>query len=138
MDPSPQTAPGQAATGGRPHVLVAEDEPHLARLLETLLDEREIRVTVAGTGGEALERLRADPAVSLVLLDLMMPGTDGLAVLEALRGDPATADLPVLVLTGRGEDELRERARELGVEGYYTKPFSPRRLLERVRELCRT
>lgn len=138
MDPSPHTATGQAATGGRPHVLVAEDEPHLARLLEALLDEREIRVSVVGTGSEALDRLRAERSIGLVLLDLMMPDTDGLAVLETLRDDPATADLPVLVLTGRGEDDLRERARELGVEGYYTKPFSPRRLLDRVREICRT
>lgn len=134
MDPSPPTA-----TGARPHVLVAEDEPHLARLLVSLLEGEDwIGVSAVGTGGEALEKLRADRDVSLLLLDLMMPGTDGLDVLEALRSEPATAGLPVLVLTGRGEDELRDRARELGVEGYYTKPFSPRRLLERVRELCRT
>lgn len=131
MDPSPPTA-----TGAPPHVLVAEDEPHLARLLESLLAERALRVSVVATGEQALDRLRADPSISLLLLDLMMPGTGGLAVLEALRSDAATADLPVLVLTGRGESELRDRARELGVEGYYTKPFSPRRLLERVQELC--
>ena len=131
MVPSPRTA-----TGSPPHVLVAEDEPHLARLLSSLLAERGLRATVAGTGKEVLERLRSGPGFSLLLLDLMMPGTDGLEVLEALRDDPAGADLPVLVLTGRGEDELRDRARELGVEGYYTKPFSPRRLLDRVQELC--
>lgn len=127
----------QPATGDRPHVLVAEDEPHLARLLASLLADRSVRVSTAATGEQALERARSDPSLSLVLLDLMMPGTDGLAVLTALREDAATADLPVLVLTGRGEDDLRDRARELGVQGYYTKPFSPRRLLERVGELCR-
>lgn len=131
MDPSPRTA-----TAPPPNVLVAEDEPHLARLLSTLLAERGFRTTVAATGEEVLERLRSGPGVSLLLLDLMMPGPDGLEVLEALRNEAASADLPVLVLTGRGEDELRDRARELGVEGYYTKPFSPRRLLERVQELC--
>lgn len=133
MDPSPSPA-----TGAPTHVLVAEDEPHLARLLESLLVEHSLRVSVVGTGAEALERLRRDPVPSLLLLDLMMPGTDGLAVLESLRSDAATADLPVLVLTGRGEEDVRERALELGVQGYYTKPFSPRRLLERVRELCPT
>ncbi len=131
MDPSPRTA-----TAPPPSVLVAEDEPHLARLLSTLLAERGFRTTVAATGEEVLERIRSGSGCSLLLLDLMMPGTGGLEVLEALRDDPAGADLPVLVLTGRGEDELRNRARELGVEGYYTKPFSPRRLLERVQELC--
>lgn len=131
MDPSPRTA-----TAPPPSVLVAEDEPHLARLLSTLLAERGFRTTVATTGEEALERIRSGSGCSLLLLDLMMPGTGGLEVLEALRDDPAGTDLPVLVLTGRGEDELRNRARELGVEGYYTKPFSPRRLLERVQELC--
>lgn len=130
MDPSPPTA-----TGAPPHVVVAEDEPHLARLLASLLGRRSIRVSVAATGEEALELIRTEPGVSLLLLDLMMPDPDGLAVLETLRTG-AAPDLPVLVLTGRGEDELRARARELGVQGYYTKPFSPRRLLDRVRELC--
>lgn len=132
MDPT-----AQSTATSRPHVLVAEDEPHLARLLDTLLSERSLRVSVADTGEEALERIRADRSLELVLLDLMMPDTDGLAVLEELRADEATADLPVLVLTGRGESELRDRALELGVDGYFTKPFSPRKLLARVRELCR-
>lgn len=130
-------ASAQPATGPRPHVLVAEDEPHLARLLSSLLSESSLRVSTAATGEQALDRARSDPSLSLVLLDLMMPGTDGLDVLAALRRDAATSELPVLVLTGRGEDDLRDRAQALGVQGYYTKPFSPRRLLERIRELCR-
>lgn len=133
MDPT-----ARSTATSRPHVLVAEDEPHLARLLDTLLSERSLRVSVADTGEEALALIRSDRSVELVLLDLMMPGTDGLAVLEALRSDGTTSELPVLVLTGRGEADLRDRAQELGVEGYFTKPFSPRKLLKRVRELCRS
>lgn len=118
------------------HVLVAEDEPHLARLLATLLDQRDIRVTVTTTGPDTLRRLRDDPTIRLVLLDLMLPGLDGLEVLERMRETRRGADAPeVLVLTGRGEPDLRERALALGARDYLTKPFSPRGLMTRIAEL---
>lgn len=118
------------------HVLVAEDEPHLARLLSTLLAERGLRVTVTSTGPDTLRVLREDPSIRLVLLDLMLPGFDGLEVLERLRdserGDGGPA---VVVLTGRGEPDLREKALALGAHDYLTKPFSPRGLVTRVTEV---
>lgn len=122
---------------GRPHVLVVEDEAHLARLLEELLAPLGVRVTCVRSGPEAMEHLRAEPGPRLVLLDVMLPGMDGLDVLRAAREERDDAELPVIVLTGRGEPDLRERAFELGATDLFTKPFSPRTLLERVEEVCR-
>lgn len=118
-----------------PHVLVAEDEAHLARLLETLLEPEPLRVTTVSTGPEALERIRTDPSIRLVVLDLLLPGMDGLEVLEGARAAGAD-DVPVLIVTGRGGTDLRERALALGATDLVTKPFSPRRLVKRIRRLC--
>lgn len=122
---------------GRPHVLVVEDEAHLARLLEELLAPLGVRVTCVRSGPEAMEHIRAEPGPRLVLLDVMLPGMDGLDVLRAAREERDDAELPVIVLTGRGEPDLRERAFELGATDLFTKPFSPRALVERVEEVCR-
>lgn len=118
-----------------PHVLVAEDEAHLARLVETLLEREPVRVTTVSTGPEALERIRTDRSIRLVLLDLVLPGMDGLEVLRKVRSEGAT-DVPVLVLTGKGGTELREQALALGATDLVTKPFSPRALVDRIRTLC--
>lgn len=129
----PDSAPAQNPDR---HVLVAEDEPHLARLLSTLLADHGLRVTVTSTGPDTLRVLREDPSVRLVLLDLMLPGLDGLEVLERLRGEDRRDDVPaVMVLTGRGEPDLRDRALALGALDYLTKPFSPRGLVTRVTEV---
>ena len=131
MDPA--STPAQSPDR---HVLVAEDEPHLARLLSTLLVDRGLRVTVTSTGPETLRVLRDDPSVRLVLLDLMLPGLDGLEVLERLRGEgPPGGGPAVMVLTGRGEPDLRDRALALGALDYLTKPFSPKGLVSRVTEV---
>lgn len=122
----------------RPHVLVVEDEAHLARLLGELLAPLAVRVTCVRDGAGALEHIRADPTLRLVLLDVMLPGMDGLDVLRAAREERDGGDLPVIVLTGRGEADLRDRALELGATDLFTKPFSPRALVGRVREICRT
>lgn len=118
-------------------MLVVEDEAHLARLLEELLAPLEVRVTCVRSGPEALEHIRGDPAPRVVLLDVMLPGMDGLEVLRAAREERGDAELPVIVLTGRGEPDLRERAFDLGATDLFTKPFSPRALVERVRGICR-
>ena len=122
---------------GRPHVLVVENEAHLARLLEELLSPLGVRVTCVRSGPEAMEHIRVEPGPRLVLLDVMLPGMDGLDVLRAAREERDEAELPVIVLTGRGEPDLRERAFELGATDLFTKPFSPRALVERVEEVCR-
>lgn len=126
--------PGADAPGSRPHVLIAEDELHIARMLATLLEDAAIRVTVAGDGLEALERIRADASIALVILDLLMPGMGGMDVLrETRRRD---RHLPIIVLTGKGQTDVREEALELGATELFIKPFSPRKLVNRILELC--
>lgn len=132
----PRAAPSDPPSTGRPvhHVLIAEDEPHIARMLETLFEDAEMRVTLARDGHAALDAIRSDATLSLAVLDLMMPGMSGLEVLEEARR--LAQDLPILVLTAKGEGEVRQRALELGATDLFIKPFSPRRLVGRVRELC--
>lgn len=120
--------------GGRPHVLIAEDEIHIARMLGTLLEDASIRVSLVPDGVSALERIRTDPTISLVILDLVMPGMGGLDVLREAAG--RTGSVPVIVLTAKGESDVREEALALGATEIFIKPFSPRRLVTRVRELC--
>jgi DNA-binding response OmpR family regulator len=130
MDPSDEDR------SGRHHVLVADDEPHIRRVLATLLETASFDVDSAADGIEALERLRdRDRPYDLVLLDLMMPGYTGLEVLAELPGLPFRADLPVVILTAKGQDADRERAFALGAADFVTKPFSPKKLLARIREL---
>ena len=87
-------------------------------------------------GSDALPRARQSPP-DLVVLDLMLPGMDGLQVCQALRRDPATAAMPIIMLTARGEEADRVRGLELGADDYVTKPFSPKELVARVAALLR-
>jgi CheY-like chemotaxis protein len=119
-----------------PRVLVADDEPHIRRILATLLETASMRVDAVDDGEQALERL-CDPALryDLVVLDLMMPGYTGLEVLERLATLPGRSTIPVVILTAKGQDADRERALALGAADFVTKPFSPKKLLARLREL---
>lgn len=117
------------------HVLVVDDEPHIGRIVQLKLERGPYRVTLAPDGRAALETLRADPSVDLVLLDIMMPHLSGLDVLAQVRQMPDRSDLPVIILTAKGQDADRERATELGATDFWTKPFSPSKLLARIDEL---
>lgn len=117
------------------HVLVADDEPHIGRIIQTKLEQGPFRVTLVYDGTEALRALEQYPDVALVLLDLMMPGLSGLEVLAAIRGDPRRATLPCIILTAAGQDERYEQAMRLGANDFMTKPFSPKRMYARVMEL---
>lgn len=121
-----------------PHILIAEDEPHIVRLLETVLSEESLRVSVARTGTEALDRIRSDRSISVVLLDVLMPEMSGLEVLRSAREGEEARSLPVVVLSGKGETALRTRAMALGATAFFTKPFSPRKLRSRILEICGT
>ncbi len=110
------------------HVLVAEDEPHIARLIALKLETGPFRVTQVGDGVAALESLAAHADIALVILDLMMPGVGGLDVLAAIRRDPRTRSLPCIVLTATGHDAARRQALDLGANEFLTKPFSPKKL----------
>ena len=117
------------------HVLVADDEPHIGRIIKMKLEAGPFRVTLAYDGRQALDALEREPDVALVLLDLMMPHLSGLDVLAAIRANPARATLPCIILTAAGQEAQHLRARELGVNEFLTKPFSPKRLYQRAAEL---
>ena len=117
-------------------VLVVEDEPDIRDLLAFHLERDGYQVTRATTGPEALRQLRAAPP-DLVILDLMLPELDGLEVCRRLRADPATAALPVIMLTAKGDEVDRVVGLEMGADDYVVKPFSPKEMLARVRAVLR-
>ena len=123
------------AAADRAHILVADDEPHIGRIIQMKLEQGPFRVTLAFDGAQALEALERDRDVRLVLLDLMMPNISGLDVLARIRSNPRWRDLPCVILTAAGQDAQRERAMSLGATDFMTKPFSPKRLLQRTAEL---
>lgn len=117
-------------------ILVVEDEPAIAEVLEYNLGREGFEVEVVARGDEVMERVREEPP-DLILLDLMLPGIDGLDVLRSLRRDERTASIPVIVLTARSEEIDRVVGLELGADDYIPKPFSPREVVLRVRAVLR-
>jgi two-component system alkaline phosphatase synthesis response regulator PhoP len=118
------------------HVLVVEDDEDIQQLVEYNLLKEGFKVTVAENGEEGLRLARAEHP-DLLLLDLMLPGMDGLTVCRTLKRDPATARLAVIMLTAKGEEADIVTGLELGADDYITKPFSPKVLLARVRAVLR-
>jgi two-component system alkaline phosphatase synthesis response regulator PhoP len=117
-------------------ILVVDDEPGIVQIARDYLDRAGFRVITAGDGNAAIRLARAERP-SLLVLDLMLPGADGLDVTRALRQDPATRKLPIIMLTARVEEADRLVGLELGADDYITKPFSPRELVARVRAVLR-
>jgi DNA-binding response OmpR family regulator len=119
----------------RARILVADDEPHIGRIIKTKLEQGPFNVDLAYDGAEALEALEQDPPVALMILDLMMPRVTGLEVLDRVRADGRFRHLPCLILTAAGQDHQEQDARRRGADEFMTKPFSPKRLLARVTEM---
>ncbi|HKW02858.1 MAG TPA: response regulator transcription factor [Vicinamibacterales bacterium] len=117
-------------------VLVVEDSADIADLIRHYLERAGHTVEVVASGNDALPRARKT-SPEIVILDLMLPGMDGLLVCQALRHDRSTAAIPVIMLTARGEEADRVRGLELGADDYVTKPFSPKELVARVAALLR-
>jgi DNA-binding response OmpR family regulator len=117
-------------------LLVVEDDHDISDLIVRYLQKAGHTVEAVTSGSAVLPRVRAMPPDAIVL-DLMLPGMDGLLVCQALRADPATAAIPVIMLTARGEEADRIRGLELGADDYVTKPFSPKELTARVAALLR-
>lgn len=116
-------------TSGR--ILVVEDDREIADLIAHYLARAGYRPELVRTGDDALLLARAAPP-DLIILDLMLPGLDGLDVCRALRSDPRTASVPIIMVTARGEESDRIVGLELGADDYVTKPFSPKELVARV------
>jgi DNA-binding response OmpR family regulator len=117
-------------------VMVMEDEKEIRDLVRYNLERAGYRVTAVDDGEAGLERLFASRPDALVL-DLMLPGRNGLEVLREVRGEPLTRDLPVMILTARGTEMDKLVGFEYGADDYLTKPFSPGELVARVRALLR-
>ena len=119
-----------------PSIIVVEDEADIADLVKYNLEKEGFRAIVATDGEKALERIRTSPP-ALVILDLLLPKLDGLAVCREMRRDPRTKAVPVLMLTARSEEMDKLAGFEAGADDYLTKPFSPRELVARVKALLR-
>jgi DNA-binding response OmpR family regulator len=115
-------------------ILIADDEENIVISLEFLMKREGFEVLVAGDGEEALERIRSD-APDLVLLDVMMPKKSGFEVCQEVRADPALAGIRILMLTAKGRDTEVAKGLALGADGYMTKPFSTKELVEQVHGL---
>jgi two-component system response regulator RpaA len=112
---------------------VVDDEPVIQDLVQEILEADECDIWLASDGEEALAQVAA-MRPDLVLLDMLIPKLDGFGVLERLRGDERTADLPVIMLTAVSDVESTQRGFQLGATDYMEKPFSPAQLRARVRE----
>lgn len=115
-------------------ILVVDDEPDAIDLIEFNLRSAGYDVSSASNGAEAIRKARQTPP-DLILLDLMIPEVDGLEVCKVLRRDPTTAHVPIVMLTAKAAELDRILGLELGANDYVTKPFSPRELLLRIRNL---
>ena len=118
------------------HVLVADDEPHIGRIIKMKLEQGPFRVTLVYDGQEAMEALEREADIGLVLLDVMMPRLTGLDVLAKMRADDRFKDIPCIVLTAAGQEAQQRRALSLGASEFLTKPFSPKKLFARAAELA--
>jgi two-component system, OmpR family, phosphate regulon response regulator PhoB len=120
----------------RAHILLVEDDQSLVELLTWNLEREDFEVEHTADGEEALLLARESPP-DLVLLDWMIEGLSGIEVCRRLRRIPDTANVPIIMLTARGEEEDRVRGLETGADDYVTKPFSPRELVARVQAVLR-
>jgi DNA-binding response OmpR family regulator len=126
-DASPNSPPHSS------HILVVDDDPALRALLLEYLGENDLRVTAVASGAEMI-KVFDNEAIDLVVLDLRLPGEDGMQLARQLR---ERASVPIVLLTGKAEEADRVMGLELGADDYVTKPFSPRELLARIRAVLR-
>ena len=117
---------------GRFKVLVVDDEPFICRSLSFVLRKDNYEVVEARNGEEGLQAIR-DHRPDLVFLDVMMPKLNGFEVTRAVKADPELAAIKIILLTAKGQDSDRATGEEAGADDYMTKPFSPTKILERVR-----
>ncbi|MFA5554323.1 MAG: response regulator [Phycisphaerae bacterium] len=118
----------------RERILVVDDEEDVLELVRFNLDKNGYKIDTAVTGEQVLNKARAK-LPDLIILDLMLPGIDGLEVCKTLKSDSKTANIPIIMLTAKGEDADIVSGLELGADDYVTKPFSPKILIARVRRI---
>jgi DNA-binding response OmpR family regulator len=137
---STEPRPGRldrAIAAARSHILIVEDEPDVAALIKHTLDRSgDVDVTVVGTGEAALKATN-ERVPDLIILDLNLPGFDGLEVCRILRARPALTAVPIIMLTARATESDRVQGLDVGADDYMVKPFSPRELAARARAALR-
>jgi len=117
-------------------ILIVEDEKDIIKMLEYNLKKEGFRVIAAGDGEDAIDlAIRGQP--DLILLDLMLPGMDGLEVCKALKKESKASAIPIIMLTAKGQESDKVVGLELGADDYITKPFSPRELIARIKAVLR-
>lgn len=121
---------------GKSHILVVDDHQDIRDLVARHLEKEGFRVNTAAEGN-AMWRVLADERIDLILLDLMLPGNDGMALCRKLRTEKRTAGVPIIMLTAKGEEFDRVLGLEVGADDYVTKPFSIRELVARIRAVLR-
>ena len=114
-------------------VVVVDDEPFILMMIEDKLKTAQIDVVTVRESVHALERIRKERP-DLVILDWMMPGLSGIDLCRLIKADPDLRDIPIFMLTAKGQDADEEQGMQCGVSRYITKPFSPRSLVEMVQE----
>ena len=117
-------------------ILIVEDDKHISKLVKFNLEKAGYECTVAATGEKALEVLNDQP-VDLIILDIMLPGMDGFGICRAIKEKDKLKNLPIIMLTAKGEEVDRIVGLELGADDYIVKPFSPRELVLRVKAILK-
>lgn len=115
-------------------ILIADDEPYIVRSLSYILQREGIPFDVAIDGQQAIEKAR-HLKPKLLFLDIMMPHKSGLEVCSLIKQDPALRSIHIIMLTAKGQEDDKQKSRSAGADEYITKPFSPRQVLERVKEI---
>lgn len=115
-------------------ILVVDDEIYIVHILDFSLGMEGYEVVTALDGEQALEKLKAEQP-DLIVLDIMMPKLDGYEVCKAVKGSPDTAHIPVILLSAKGRNVDQKMGFDVGADDYITKPFSPRKLVERINQL---
>jgi len=116
-------------------ILIVEDDKDISQLLKHYLEKENYQTDIASTGTAGLKQAQLQP--SLIILDLMLPEMDGLEVCKELRRDSKTSEIPIIILTAKGDESDKIVGLELGADDYITKPFSPKEMLARVKALLR-
>jgi two-component system, OmpR family, phosphate regulon response regulator PhoB len=118
------------------NILIVEDEAAIRRMLTIVLEQAGF-TTIVAAEVESAQKILADSFPDLILLDWMLPGISGVEWARRLKKDPSFRDLPIILLTARGEEEDTVRGLEIGADDYMTKPFSPKELVARIRAVLR-
>ena len=115
-------------------ILIADDHPEVVELVRISLEGEDYEIVDASNGEEALKKARFEKP-DLIILDVMMPGMNGFEVCRQLKKDPQGKEIPIVMLTAKGQKVDKQKARRMGAREYITKPFSPSHLLAKIQEI---